>query len=190
MLATHPALARKSAINELAGDVVAAVRSEHPVSVPAQGTIEVVFSPHGGGTDAVVRLIGEARLFIRMSAYSLTSNPIGKALVEAKRRGVDVQLVIDKEHNGRRDSPNSVASFLASNGIPIRVDYAVAIQHQKTVIVDGVAVLNGSFNFSAAADKSNRENITIHRNSPDLAKAFLKNWEVMWAESKDFASTY
>ncbi|MDK9702478.1 MAG: phospholipase D family protein [Sulfuritalea sp.] len=189
-LSAQPALARKSVINELAGEVVAAARSERPVTVSAQGTIEVAFSPNGGATDAVVRFIGEAKSSIRMAAYSLTSNPIGKALVEAKHRGVDIRLVIDKEHNGRRDSPNSVASFLAASGIPIRVDYAVSIQHQKTVTIDGASVLNGSLNFSAAAEHSNRESITIHRNNPELAKVFLKNWEVMWSESQDFRAPY
>lgn len=190
MLPPHAALARDDGLREFAGDAFATVRSTRPVIVGAQGTIEVAFSPHGGVTDAIVRLIGEAKSSIRMASYSLTSNPIGKALVEARHRGVDVQLVIDKDHNGRRESRNSVASYLAANGIPVRVDYTVAIQHQKTIVVDGISVLNGSANFSAAAEKSNRENITIHRNNPDLATSFLKNWNSMWAESKPLNPAY
>lgn len=190
MLSANPAFARKSVMRELAHEVVTSAQAERPVIVPAQGTLEVAFSPNGGATDAIVRFIGEARSSIRVAAYSLTANPIGKALVDAKRRGVDVRLVIDKEHNGRRDTPNSVASFLAANGIPVRIDYAVAIQHQKTITVDAVSVLNGSFNYSAAAEGRNRENITIHRNSPELAHVFLRNWDIMWSESQDFKAAY
>ena len=190
MLSANPGFARNNVVRELSQEVVTAARAERPVTVPAQGTLEVAFSPNGGATDAIVRFIGEAKSSIRMAAYSLTSNPIGKALVEAKQRGVDVRLVIDKEHNGRRNTPNSVASFLAANGIPIRIDYTVAIQHQKTITVDAVSVLNGSFNFSAAAEARNRENIIIHRNSPDLARAFLRNWDAMWSESQEFKARY
>lgn len=154
-----------------------------PITVPAAGSVEVIFSPHGGGTDALVRFIGEARKSIRVAAYSFTSNPIGRALVEAKKRGVDVRVVLDRDHNGRRASSNSLASFVAAAGIPVRIDTAVRIFHNKFVCVDNVSVAQGSFNFSAAADTSNRENLLIHRNAPALAKAFLKHWEDSWAES-------
>ena len=106
-----------------------------PTTVPAEGTAEVAFSPKGGATAATVRFIGEARLSIRMAAYGLTSNPIGKALVEAKNRGVDVRVVVDKDHNDQRGEANSVANHLAANGIALRVDTAVKIQHNKVVSV-------------------------------------------------------
>lgn len=159
--------------------------SPPPITIPATGTIEVIFSPHGGGTDALVRFIGEARQSIRVSAYSFTSNPIGRALVEAKKRGVDVRVVLDRDHNGRRATSNSLANFVAAAGIPVRIDTAVKIQHDKLVLVDNVSVAQGSFNFSAAADTSNRENLLIHRNAPALAKAYLKHWEDTWAEASE-----
>lgn len=111
-------------------------RSES-TTLAAQGTVEVAFSPNGGCTAATVRFIGEARKSVRIAAYGLTSNPIGKALLDAKKRGVDVWVVVDKEHDGRRDGGNDIANFLAANGIPVRVDTTVKIQHNKVVIVDG-----------------------------------------------------
>ncbi len=161
-----------------------------PTTVAAQGTVEVAFSPKGGATAATVRFIGEARLSIRVAAYGLTSNPIGKALVEAKKRGVDVRVVVDKNHNGQRGGANSVANYLAANGIALRVDGAVRIQHNKVVIVDGQSVQNGSFNFTSAAEISNAENIVIHRDSPGLARLFTDNWTRLWDESDDFRPAY
>jgi phosphatidylserine/phosphatidylglycerophosphate/cardiolipin synthase-like enzyme len=99
-------------------------------------------------------------------------------------------VVVDKEHNGRRDKPNSVANFLAANGIPVRVDTAVKIQHNKVIIVDGQSVQNGSFNFTSTAQTSNAENIIIHRGFPELAKIFTDNWNHLWAESSDYRPAY
>jgi phosphatidylserine/phosphatidylglycerophosphate/cardiolipin synthase-like enzyme len=187
---TGPAWARKPAVtNLLEGAVTDIVQKHESVTLPAKGTVEVAFSPNGGCTAATVRFIGEAKHSIRVAAYGLTSNPIGKALVEAKKRGIDVRVVVDKEHNGRRATPNSIASFLVANDIPVRVDQAVRIQHNKVVIVDDQSVQNGSFNLTAAAQTSNAENITIHRGFPELAKLFSDNWNHLWGESKELRST-
>lgn len=164
--------------------------SGQPVNLQAEGTVEVAFSPYGGVTAATVRFINEARTSILVAAYGLTSNPIGKALVDAKKRGVDVRVVVDKDYNGRRDTANSVVGFLASNGIPVRIDTAVAIQHNKVLIIDSVSVQNGSFNFTKAAEESNAENITIHRNFPQLAQVYTKNWMQLWNQSQDFRGGY
>jgi phosphatidylserine/phosphatidylglycerophosphate/cardiolipin synthase-like enzyme len=193
LLVAHavPADARNKTIGQAIQDEVSDVLQAHDsTTFAAHGSVEVAFSPNGGCTAATVRFIGEAKQSIRMAAYGLTSNPIGKALVEAKKRGVDVRVVVDREHNGRRNTPNSIASFLASNGVPVRVDSAVKIQHNKVVIVDGKSVQNGSFNFTAAAQTSNAENIIIHRDFPELAGLFTRNWNHLWSESEDHQASY
>ena len=62
---------------------------ERRVAPTAAPAIEVYFSPNGGATDAIVRELGRAKQRVRVQAYSFTSAPIAKALVEAQRRGVD-----------------------------------------------------------------------------------------------------
>lgn len=184
----NPALARKKNVIEAA--VSDLIHSHESVTLPAEGNVEVAFSPNGGCTAATMRFVGEARQSIRVAAYGLTSNPIGKALLDARKRGVDVRVVVDREHNGRRNTPNSIANLLAANGIPVRIDSAVKIQHNKVVIVDGQSVQNGSFNLTAAAQTSNAENIIIHRGFPGLAKLFTDNWDHLWGESEDFRPSY
>ena len=186
-----PALARKKTTAGMIEDAVSELIQRHEsVTLPARGSVEVAFSPKGGCTAATVRFIGEAQQTIRVAAYGLTSNPIGKALVDARKRGVDVRVVADREHNGKRDNPNSIANFLAANGIPVHIDTAVKIQHNKVIIVDGQSVQNGSFNLTAAAQTSNAENIIIHRGFPELAKTFTDNWNHLWNESKTYQPMY
>lgn len=81
----------------------------------ATGTIEVLFSPKGGATEAVVKEIDNARSDILIQAYSFTSAPIAKALVEAKKRGIEVEAVLDKS---QRKEKYTSATFISNAGIP------------------------------------------------------------------------
>lgn len=139
------------------------------------------FSPHGGGTELVISTINSANKTIRMSTYSFTEPAIGKALLNAHKRGVDVAIVVDKEHNGRRQNgAPSVAKFLSENGVKVFLTRAYAIQHNKVVIVDGETVQTGSFNFSRAAQNSNAENVLVISRCPKLASQYLGDWEKLY----------
>ena len=117
------------------------------------------FSLNGGGTQAVVDLIGAAHVSVRLLAYSFTSAPIGEALVAAHQRGVDVQLVLDKSVTTQR----SLLARMRQAGVPVWIDAAHRIQHNKVLIVDAETVETGSFNYSAAAEKHNAENLLVCR---------------------------
>ena len=64
--------------------------------MPSSGELEIAFSPKGGSTALVIKVIHSAKTSIRVLAYSFTSAPIAKALVDAHKRGVDVQVVVGK----------------------------------------------------------------------------------------------
>ena len=70
----------------------------HAAETSAPARAAVYFSPNGGATDAVVREIKAAKTQIVMQAYSFTSAPIAKALVDAHTRGVKILSVIDKSN--------------------------------------------------------------------------------------------
>jgi len=57
--------------------------------------IKVYFSPNGGCTEAIVNEIKNAKSEILVQAYSFTSAPIAKALVEAHKRAVKVSAILD-----------------------------------------------------------------------------------------------
>jgi phosphatidylserine/phosphatidylglycerophosphate/cardiolipin synthase-like enzyme len=105
----------------------------------------VYFSPHGGCTEAVVDALGKAKSTVLVQAYSFTSAPIAKTLVEAHRRGVKVEVVLDRS---QRTEKYSSATFVYNNGIPCFIDAQHAIAHSKVIVIDGVTVITGSFNFT------------------------------------------
>jgi phosphatidylserine/phosphatidylglycerophosphate/cardiolipin synthase-like enzyme len=139
-------------------------------SIP-QG-IQVYFSPKGGATDAVVNALDHATNSVLVQAYSFTSAPIAKALVDAHRRGVKVQVILDQS---QRTEKYSEADFLKHSGIPTVIDAQHAIAHNKVIIIDGYVVLTGSFNFTRAAEEHNAENLLVI-NDPVLAKQYVENW--------------
>ena len=81
----------------------------------ATGIIDSYFSPLGGATEAIVKEINSAKSEILVQAYSFTSKPIAKALVDAHKRGVKIEAVLDKSQ--RREKYTS-ADFIAHAGIP------------------------------------------------------------------------
>jgi phosphatidylserine/phosphatidylglycerophosphate/cardiolipin synthase-like enzyme len=133
---------------------------------------QVCFSPKGGCTEAIVHELDRAKSEILVQAYSFTSAPIAKALLNAHKRSVKVEVILDKSQ--RREKYTS-ATFLSNSGIPTYIDDKHAIAHNKVMIIDTETVITGSFNFTKAAEEKNAENLLIIRNRA-LAKIYTNNW--------------
>jgi phosphatidylserine/phosphatidylglycerophosphate/cardiolipin synthase-like enzyme len=150
-----------------------------PQSAWAQ--VQVAFSPNGGALELVIHTIDSAHNTVRMAAYSFTSKPIASALVRARKRGVDVRIVVDKSQTTQQ---YSAATFLANQGVPVRIDYQYAIMHDKFIVSDGTTVEEGSFNYTDAAESRNAENVLVLRDSI-VAARYDKEWERLWGESEE-----
>src|SRR5690349_2837505 len=106
---------------------------------------QVFFSPNGGAESAIIRNIDSARRQIYVQAYSFTSEPISSALINAKRRGCEVHIILDK---GQKKAKGSQWERCLAAGIPITFDIPVKIQHSKVILIDSMCVITGSYNFS------------------------------------------
>ena len=136
-------------------------------------TWEVYFSPNGGCTAAIVKELDKASSTVLVQAYSFTSYMIANALVDAHKRGVKVEVILDKS---QRTDQYSAATFFANNGIPVKIDAAHAIAHNKVMIIDGETVITGSFNFTKAAEENNPENVLVIHDWR-IAERYTKNWQ-------------
>ena len=139
-----------------------------PSRVPAW---EVCFSPPGGCTQLIIDTLAGARSTILVQAYSFTSEPIAQALVAAHRRGVQIEVVLDKS---QRTEDDARIRPLVDAGILVRIDAAHAIAHNKVMILDGATVITGSFNFTRAAEERNAENLLVIRD-PALVHAAINS---------------
>jgi phosphatidylserine/phosphatidylglycerophosphate/cardiolipin synthase-like enzyme len=133
----------------------------------------VHFSPKGGCTDVVVGEIQHARHEVLVLAYSFTSTQIAQALVDAKKRGVDVQIVLD--HSNETETHTDLHYF-SEQGLAPLVDPHHAIAHNKIMVIDRRTVLTGSFNFTNQAEHENAENLIVLKHYPDLVRAYRDNF--------------
>jgi phosphatidylserine/phosphatidylglycerophosphate/cardiolipin synthase-like enzyme len=156
-----------------------------PRALPAQGTVEAVFSPWQDVEGALVAAIRSARRTIHVQAYAFTSRALALALIEAHRRGVQVSVLADREQAERME--NSRLPQLAAADIPVALEVRYAAAHNKILLVDAEgeapAVITGSYNFTWSAQAKNAENVLILRGHRTLARAYLDNWRRHRAEA-------
>lgn len=157
--------------------------AQPPASTPLEASptvrTEVHFSPMGGCTDAVVALLASSKKTVRMMAYGFTSVPVSDALIAARRRGVDVLVILDKSN--LTEFASKLPSVVAG-GVTAFIDSKHAIMHDKDIVVDGEVLETGSFNFTTAAENRNAENcLVIH--SRALAGQYEANWSIHQAHS-------
>ncbi len=156
------------------------------LSVPAQSDrpIGVYFSPSGGCTASAVAELNSAQKSIDVQAYSFTSAPIAQAIVDAKGRGVAVRVILDKSN---QTAKYSAGTFLVNHGVQTWIDSKHAIAHNKIMLIDGKTIITGSFNFTAAAEKSNAENMLVIRDSGWLLGEYERNFAAHLAHSVPYA---
>ena len=146
-------------------------------TVPTENTSpltwEVYFSPNGGCTDAIVRELDKAQSAVLVQAYSFTSYKIAKGLLDAHKRGINVEVILDKS---QKTDQYSSADFLANSGMSVKIDSEHAIARNKVMVIDGETVSTGSFNFTKAAEENNAENLLVIHDKK-LAERYTKNWE-------------
>ena len=109
-----------------------------------------------------------------MLAYSFTARPITEALVDASRRGVRVEIILD--HSNEKE-PYTDLPLLLEKGLKPLIDDKHAIAHNKVMVIDGRTIVTGSFNFTHQAELENAENMMILKGHPELIEQYRGNFE-------------
>ncbi len=120
--------------------------------------IEIYFSPDDGVAARLVDIMRNATSSIDFLAYTFTSDILAEVMIARAQAGVVVRGVMER---GQASNPGSEYERLRNAGLDIRLDGNPGNMHHKVIIVDGVVVITGSYNFSHAAEKSNDENVLI-----------------------------
>jgi len=160
-----------------------------PLSFAGDADVQVAFSPDGGGEALVLRTIQSARQSIRLLAYSFTAAPVVRALIAAEGRGVDVAVTVDYRNNIEEDrsgKARAALGALVNAGIPVSVVSAYPMQHSKFAAIDSDVVQTGSYNYSQQAARYNSENVLVLRGRPDIARAYLDNWNDVTAHGERY----
>lgn len=134
--------------------------------------VSTCFVPRQDCEAEIVARIATAAHSIRVQAYGFSDPRIIGALTDAARRGVDVQIIVDRSNVERR---HVVVDELVRGGIPVWVDGISGIAHTKAIIIDQDWVIGGSYNYTLAAQRRNAENV-VFLHGQAVARHFLDNW--------------
>ncbi len=140
---------------------------------------QVFFSPEDNCDLKVIQLIDSANESIDIAVYSFTLDSIGDAVIRAKKRGVKVRVVTEKQ----QVSQYSEYWKLLNEGIEVFNDSNSAFMHDKFAVIDGKIVLTGSYNWSRQATERNNENLIIIY-SEEIASEYEKEFEKIFEEAK------
>ena len=136
-------------------------------------SITAYHSPKGGCTDALVRELRQARREVLVQAYSFTSKPVAQALIDAKARGVRVEILLDKSNE--QETYTELSHFVQQGLTPL-IDAHHAIAHNKVMIIDRRTLVTGSFNFTHQAEHENAENLVVIKGFPELVSLYCKSF--------------
>ncbi|MBV8660572.1 MAG: hypothetical protein JO129_00275 [Candidatus Dependentiae bacterium] len=130
---------------------------------------QAFFTPQDDITSIFINMINAEQKTIWGAIYMFTDKKIAQALVDAKKRGVDVQLIIDQISM----STCGKGKFLQDNGVPVIVHkteefnpYTMALMHHKFFIFGcnkdrKSLVWTGSWNCTLRATQHNDENVIV-----------------------------
>ncbi len=140
---------------------------------------EVLYAPEDKPADRLVALYRGARHAIYIATYGLTYPPVVKALVAAKKRGVDVRVITDR---GKLDDRHQRAALdtLRLAGVPIKINRHDGLMHMKQAVVDDQVNTSGSMNQTSSAALYNDERLDILHDAASTQRAkekFLKMWD-------------
>lgn len=172
-------------------------QSDFPVkSATGPMTLLAASAPDNAGP-MLFDLVDHARKTIRMVGYQYTSKDLGRHLIEAAKRGVKVQVGIERNPGGADmfESDKEAQTLLAEAGVEViyyyKWDGDLSTRfnpvHSKYAIFDDESVLVASGNWTNSVYTTdsacgNREWIMVVRNSPDVVKLVKEVWDF------DFAS--
>jgi phosphatidylserine/phosphatidylglycerophosphate/cardiolipin synthase-like enzyme len=149
----------------------------HVPAAPA-ASVEIYYAPEDRPGDRLASLYEKAKRSIYVAVYGLTYPPIVKALVAAKRRGVDVRVISDRE---KLSDPKQRAALetLRLAGIPILVNRFDGLMHLKQAVIDDEVNASGSMNHTGSGNRYNDERLDVLTDPVTSAKArdkFLSMW--------------
>lgn len=164
--------------------------SSEPVqdqNVEGSLTVQSYF-PRAGQAPAPVltQIINDAKSTLDVAIYSFTDQDIANAYIDAKKRGVQVRVITDRESSsGQYQEP--VLDSLKEAGIPVKINTHKDLMHMKVTISDNQIVTTGSFNYTITAEKYNDE-VFVVINSKTTAQTFEKEFAEMWNDTQNFES--
>jgi len=119
---------------------------------------EVYFSLYDDPEAVIIKNINAAEEFIGIAMYTFTDIEISQAILEAKDRGINIKIYLDRS---QVKAKYSRSRYFVQNGIEVRISSNSYIMHNKFAVIDNEIVITGSYNWTASAGERNDENLLV-----------------------------
>ena len=147
--------------------------------------IETYFTRKDGNLDQIlIKQMNTAQKNLNVAIYSFTKGNIADAILEAKKRGVDVKVITDKQESQSKYQ-KAILDKLKANNIPVRINSHAGLMHLKVTIIDDKIVTGGSYNYTESATKNNDENLILMKD-PQLVNQYNTEYTSMWNNNDDY----
>ncbi len=127
----------------------------------------------------LIQLIDSAKKSIKVAMFTFTRYDMTHALLRASKRGVKVEVAIDKKcvlGDGKH-----VANLLFYQNVPLKTNRGAPLLHHKCMIVDDEIFVTGSANWTKRAFNDNDDFfMVIHHLLPDQKNTLFKLWENLY----------
>lgn len=139
---------------------------------------EIVFSDGKTSKSEIIKAIDSASKSIKIAMAFFTDKEIAGALINAKSKGVTVQIVLS-------DSSNNLSIKEKLDPYAAVVVHEIdgrGIMHHKFCIVDDQKLLHGSYNYTYNALNNNAETLN-YTESKELVAQYITIFEDLWKEA-------
>jgi phosphatidylserine/phosphatidylglycerophosphate/cardiolipin synthase-like enzyme len=129
--------------------------------------------PQGHVISDLSRFIRTASRSIKIALFTFTHAGLCEEVIAAKRRGVEVKIVLD-QHSSLGASAK-VVKQLAEAGIPLLLSRGVQLLHHKFLLIDDELLICGSANWTKAAFCKNSDCILVLHRLTQEQKQFMQS---------------
>lgn len=145
--------------------------------------IELHFLPDDlKALESLLKLIQSAEKTIEVAMYAFTHQDLATELIKAKKRGIQVTVVLDKTL--AKGVGKKVVQMLKENGVFVKIYEKEGIMHHKFIVVDHQKFAHGSTNWTKAAFKQNDDCFMIISNlNLSQKKALHEIWTFLLKDS-------
>lgn len=133
------------------------------------------------GKEPLLSAIKSAKEEILVEVYLLSDKDIIKALIDSRKRGVDVSIILEEHPFGGGNLNMKSKKTLESSNIDVKWSSPkYALTHEKAIIIDKKEVFILNQNLTASSFVKNREYDILDTNYNDVLEArnvFIADWE-------------
>lgn len=112
----------------------------------------------------IIDIIDTAKTSIQIALFTFTHPLLADSLIKAKERGLDIQIILDKQTT--KAASKRTCKKLEDAGILIKQNIGGQLFHHKCALIDGKVLIFGSANWTKSAFEHNDEDLIILRTLP------------------------